>query len=182
MGTHGSSGIQAIAGSNASRVIALAPCPVITVREKTLGQGYKNIVLPLDLSSETKQKVHIASMVAKYFNSTVHIVTLDPKDEFLANRVQNNLRQVEDYLKERNIQFTETRLSESNGSFGKQTLTWAEGKDADLIIIMAETERGVSDFIFGSYAQQIVNRSPIPVMTVNPRNNMAGFDIINLTS
>src|SRR5690606_24949377 len=31
MGSHGSSGWQAIAGSNASRVIQIAPCPVIVI-------------------------------------------------------------------------------------------------------------------------------------------------------
>lgn len=179
MGSHGSSGWQAIAGSNASRVIQIAPCPVIVVKEKTLGNGYKNIVLPLDLSIETKQKVNIASKIAKYFDSTVHIVTMTESDEFLQRRLQNNLAQVESYFSDRDIKTTSTTLDEENGNFAMQTLTWAQGKDADLIIIMAQQEKGLSEYIFGSYAQQIVNRSPIPVLTVTPRAELGGvFDIM----
>jgi nucleotide-binding universal stress UspA family protein len=179
MGTHGSSGLQALAGSNASRVIQLASCPVIVVKERPLGEGYKNIVLPLDLSKETKQKVNVAAQIAKYFNATIHIATLDEKDEFLANRIQANLTQVEDYFKERGIQTSTTNMSESNGNFALQTLVWAQGKDADLIIIMAQQEKGLSEYIFGSYAQQIVNRSTIPVMTITPMTKLQGsFDIM----
>lgn len=179
MGSHGSSGWQAIAGSNASRVIQIAPCPVIVVKERPLGQGYKNIVLPLDLSKETKQKVNITAKIAKYFDSTVHIVTMAETDEFLERRLKNNLAQVESYFEDRDIKTTSTTLDEDNGNFAMQTLTWAQGKDADLIIIMAQQEKGWSEYIFGSYAQQIVNRSPIPVLTVTPRAELGGvFDIM----
>ena len=175
MGTHGSSGMQALAGSNASRVIQLASCPVIVVRERPLGQGYKNIVLPLDLSNETKQKVNITAQIAKYFNATVHLVTLAETDEFLANRISANIAQVEEYFKERGIATTTTSLTESNGNFALQTLVWAQGKGADLIVIMSQQDKELSEYIFGSYAQQIVNRSTIPVLTVNPHAHMSGI-------
>ena len=179
MGTHGSSGRQALAGSNASRVIQLASCPVVVVRETPIGQGYKNIVLPIDLSKESKQKVNITVQIAKYFNATVHIVGVDERDEFLATRMEANIAQVASYFNERGITTTTTTLTEANGNFALQTLVWAQGKNADLIVIMSQQEKGLSEYIFGSYAQQIVNRSTIPVLTVNPDARLKGvFDIM----
>ena len=135
--------------------------------------------MPLDLTKESKQKVNITAQIAKYFNGTVHIVALDEKDEFLSNRMEANVAQVEEYFKERGINTTTTTLSDSNGNFAHQTLVWAQGKDADLIVIMAQQEKGLSEYFFGSYAQQIVNRSTIPVLTVNPDARLSGvFDIV----
>ena len=179
MGTHGSSGIQALAGSNASKVIQGAPCPVVVIKERPFTKGYKNIVLPLDLTKETKQKVGFAAVIAKYFDATIHIITMYESDEFLAKRLKNNMHQVERFLRDNSVKYTSTLLEEKGGDFGRQTITWAQGKDADLIVIMTQQERDLAEYIFGSYAQQIVNRSPIPVMAITPRPELEG-DIPNL--
>jgi nucleotide-binding universal stress UspA family protein len=175
MGTHGSSGIQAFAGSNASKVIHIAPCPVVVIKEKPYGRGYQNIVLPLDITKETKQKVNMAAKVASYYSSTVHVVTTQESDDYLDKRLQNNLHQVAQYLEDRGIKVTTTTLEDKSGNFAMQSLVWAQGKDADLIIIMAEQEKGWTEYIYGTYAQQIVNRSPIPVMAVTPNPKLEGL-------
>jgi nucleotide-binding universal stress UspA family protein len=175
MGTHGSSGIQIIAGSNASRVIQTAPCPVVVIKSKPSKEGYKNIVLPLDLTKETKQKVNFAAQVAVYCNATVHIISMVDNDEFLKRRLQNNLIQVENYLKSKEIKTTSTMLDIDSSNFAMQMLAWAEGKNADLVVIMTQSERSFGDYFFGTYAQQIVNKSSIPVMTIRPNPVLEGI-------
>jgi nucleotide-binding universal stress UspA family protein len=174
MGTHGSSGMQVFAGSNASKVIQTASCPVVVIKRKAIGHGYQNIVLPLDLTKETKQKVDFAAKVAMHFNSTVHIVSMVESDQFLKHRLQNNLKQVEDYLANKEIKTTSTVLDTDGSNFAMQMLAWAEGKNADLIVIMTQAERSVGDYLFGTTAQQIVNRSNIPVMTIRPNPELVG--------
>ena len=44
-------------GTHASRVIKRAECPVITVKNKHSVDGCRSILLPLDLTQETRQKV-----------------------------------------------------------------------------------------------------------------------------
>jgi nucleotide-binding universal stress UspA family protein len=171
MGTHGSSGVQAFAGSNASKVIQIAPCPVVVVKEKRYAGSYKNIVLPLDLTVETKQKVNTAVKIAEYYKATIHIVTMSSSDEFLSRRLTANLAQVEGYLEDRGIAYTTSILE---GNFVSNTISFAKAKNADLIIIMAERDRGFTEYIFGTMAQQIVNRSSIPVMAVKPDEKLAG--------
>ncbi|MEX0966521.1 MAG: universal stress protein [Bacteroidia bacterium] len=175
MGTHGAQGWGRFIGSNASRVIQVAPCPVVTIKEKQLGNGYKNLILPLDLTKETKQKVSWAVKIASYFKSTVHLVTITEDDEFLARRVKANLKQVEGVLKEKGITYTSTYLTEDSSSFAEATLNFARGRDADLIIIMTQQEKTLGEFIFGSYAQRIVKTSSIPVMAINPRADLTGI-------
>jgi len=174
MGAYGSSGIQSFAGSNASKVIQQADCPVVVVKTKSNNNGYKNIVLPLDLSEETKQKVSHAVELAEYFHSTVHVVSVNESDEFLADKINANLKQVENYFKDRNIETTATIIQDSSENFADHIINWAIPKNADLIVIMSQQEKSFREYFVGSYAQQIVNKSPIPVMTVAPDPKLAG--------
>ena len=57
MGKNGSNqGFRKFLGSNATKVISESECPVISIKGKH-SIGYKNIVLPLDLSKSTREKV-----------------------------------------------------------------------------------------------------------------------------
>src|SRR6185295_19184252 len=67
MGTNGSTGIKRFIGSNALNVIRDAPCPVITIKGKKHRYGCKLILLPLDLTKETRQKVNKAIDLANHF-------------------------------------------------------------------------------------------------------------------
>lgn len=174
MGTHGASGFQGLLGSNAARVIQTAPCPTVVASERFKKQGYQNIVLPLDLTKETKQKVSWAQKVAKYFNSTIHILTITEEDEFLAHRINANLNQVETYLKNYGIKTTSSYITESQGNFTDATLKFAKDKDADLIIIMTQQEKSFSEYLFGTYAQRLISKSTVPIMCINPRSELGG--------
>ena len=80
MGTHGSSGIRKIGkfllGSTAYRVVNNAPCPIITIKEINKKINFKNIILPIDNSKETMEKVGLAMEWAKAFGSKIHILAL----------------------------------------------------------------------------------------------------------
>ena len=170
MGSHGSnSTFQGLLGSNASRVIQLAPCPTVVIRGKHVGEGYKKIVLPLDTSYETKQKVNWARTVGKYFNAHIMIMTVSQDDESVEKRVRNNINQVATFLKDAGLETSEHYLAGEEGNWADQTLKFARDNDADLIMIMTQQEKSISEYVFGTYAQQIVSKSVIPVMAINPR-------------
>ena len=47
------------------------------------------------------------------------------------------------------------------------TIEYAEKLNADLIVIMTEQEKTLSNIFLGPYAQQMINQSPIPVLAVS---------------
>src|ERR1035437_3060080 len=65
-------------GSNALRVVREAECPVITIKGKHHRPGCKNIVLPLDLTKETKDKVRHAIAIAKMgtYQAAIRVVSV----------------------------------------------------------------------------------------------------------
>ncbi|MSQ79584.1 MAG: universal stress protein [Flavobacteriaceae bacterium] len=168
MGTHGASGIEAIMGSNASRVMNYANQPVVVVKEDCgTKASYKHIVFPVDLSAESKQKVQWAIHLAKYYKSTIHCVAFKYNDEFLVNQLNAQVAYIENKLKDNDVA-SNTKWLEGNVASG--VLNYAEAINADLILIMTQQDKGFSEYLLGSEAQQIVNHSgSVPVMCINPK-------------
>lgn len=172
MGTNGASGIEQLVGSNASRVIAASPVPVVVVKEKQYESGYKNIIMPIDLTMESKQKVWWAIHLAKKYDSVIHLFSIQEDDEFLKKRITANMKQVEEVLTKNNVKFVSKILDDETypGNPAEDTLQYADEINADLIMIMSQQEKGIGEYIIGSYAQQIVNKhSSVPVMCIAPK-------------
>jgi nucleotide-binding universal stress UspA family protein len=172
MGSNGAAGVEQIIGSTASRVIRHSEQPVVVVKEKTIGNGYQKIVLPIDTTFETRQKVTWAIHLAKKFNSVIHVIFENEDDEFTRSKLYATVNSVQNLLEKNNVQYVLRSLDEEQypENFAKDTLQYANEIDADLIMIMTQQEVGFSEFIIGSYAQQIVNQSErVPVMCINPK-------------
>lgn len=84
LGTHGVSGFEEFfMGSNAFRVVTEAQCPVMSVQVHSTKVGFNDIVLPIDNSPASRQKVRFAVELAKHYDSKIHIagiLTLNYKD------------------------------------------------------------------------------------------------------
>jgi nucleotide-binding universal stress UspA family protein len=178
MGSNGASGLEKIIGSNASRVIQLSKVPVIVIKSKPFGEGYRKIVLPIDLSLESKQKVGWAIHVAKKFNSIIHVISESSSDEFLLNRIHANIRQVEAMIEKEGVQYVSKALEDKVfENFATETLTYSNAIEADLIVIMTQPETSIVSMAIGTLAQQMVNDSDkIPVMCINPVETGYTFD------
>ncbi len=156
-----------ILGSNASHVIKTAPCPVITIKGKKHREGCRHIILPLDLSSETKEKVNKAVELAKLFNSVIHIVSVvSSDDEFVINKLSRQLELVKSFVEESNVECTGELIE--NDNIAKGILEHSARLNADLIIIMTQQELEWTDFFIGTAAQEVINHSDIPVLCIRP--------------
>lgn len=106
-------------------------------------------------------------MIAKQFNSRINILGLpDTDDEGEMKKFEFKLDQIEEYLKKHDISFT--RKSINGGNQAKHTYEFAKSINADLIVIMTDQDETLTGRLLGTYAQQIVNHSKIPVMSIQP--------------
>jgi nucleotide-binding universal stress UspA family protein len=172
MGTHGVSGFEEFwMGSNAYKVVNSSTCPVLTMREDASVNEFKSIVLPIDTSFESRQKVPYAVKLAETFGAKVHALGVSSDNDKEADyKITNYLRQTIENLQAHNIECTtEKRLG---GNITNQTITFAQEQKADLIIIMTEQELQIGSFFLGKYAQQMVNHSNIPVLSIPPREDL----------
>ncbi|HEX7411432.1 MAG TPA: universal stress protein [Bacteroidales bacterium] len=169
-GTHGVSGFEEFwIGSNAFRIVSCAPCPVITVRSSyNVTRLINNIVIPIDHTADTLQKLPLAATLAKLFNAQIHILALhSSRLKSLQTKIETTVVKVEKYLSNCGVAFnSEFRFAEN---LTNTTLEFATEADADLIIIMTEQESSDANILLGQFAQQMVNFSPVPIMSVQPK-------------
>ena len=169
MGTHGEEGWQPFwVGSNAFRIASSANCPVITIQETTNeDKALNDILLPLDDEDTTRQKVPYAVMMAQAYNATVHVYSVT---KGTSNAVKARLRaygkQTQTFLHERGIKTTYGE--QFGGDVVKNIMNYGKEVRAGLVMIMADTES--KGLIMGSYSQDIVNNSTIPVMVMHGRD------------
>jgi nucleotide-binding universal stress UspA family protein len=170
MGTQGASTLKKkFLGSNTSRVIREALCPVITIKGHTHHKGCNHIALPLDLTKETREKVNYAIDMAKLFGSTVHIFSvIESDDEFLIHKLERQLQQVKDFISAAGVSCEGELVPESEDDVPLTIIAVAQKKECDLIIIMTQGETNITDLFIGTAAQEVINNSDIPVLCIRP--------------
>jgi nucleotide-binding universal stress UspA family protein len=177
MGTNGSTGLKRFIGSNALNVIRDAPCPVITIKGKKHRYGCKLILLPLDLTKETRQKVNKAIDLANHFGSAIRIVSvITTDDEFIINKLRRQMSQVKNFIDDRDIVCTTEMIS--GDDVPEAIIEHAKKINADLIMIMTQDrEIKWTERFIGSAAQEVINGTEIPVLTIHPEAMPAGITL-----
>ncbi|MFT4980853.1 MAG: nucleotide-binding universal stress UspA family protein [Bacteroidia bacterium] len=172
MGTAGTSTLKKkFIGSNALRVVRESRKPVITIKGKHHRKGCRNIVLPLDLTKETKEKVAKSIEFAKRFGSIIRVVSvLLTNDEFIVNRLTRQLDQVKKYITEQGVDCSAEIVRDTKGeqSLADSIVDYSNKCKGDLIMVMTQQEQDFTDFFIGSSAQGLINESDIPVLSIIP--------------
>lgn len=168
MGTNGATNLKKkFIGSNAFRVVREAKIPVITIKGKDHRKGCKTILLPLDLTRETREKVNEAIQFANYFGSAIRIVSVTTtNDDLVMQKLQFQMSQVEAFIRKNDIAVSGEIIHDSN--IVKTILEYAQKIDADLIMIMTQQEVDFTDLFVGHAAHQLINNSEIPVLSIRP--------------
>ena len=165
-----------IVGSNTSRVISDAPCPVLTFNGTNIREQFDTIILPLDLTKETQQKVARAIEIAKYYNSTIRVVSILLTDENeVVTHLTEQLKQVKEFIEKRDI-YTTAHIIHGDRAIGGLTsfiLDYAYETDGDLIMIMNQSEGSRRERFLGSNTMDLISRSKIPVLSVIPKDFVA---------
>jgi nucleotide-binding universal stress UspA family protein len=175
MGTHGAGGIgdleRFVLGTNAYRVVHVSKAPVITLREAKENIVFENIVLPLDMTKETKQKVDQAIKIAKVFGSTIHVISVTTFfDEYRYNvsEIKAQLQEVADKVSDAGIKVMTAMLRHDD--IADSINEYSKTVNADLVIIMTRQEGKVNEFVIGSSARKVITECKVPVLSLRPQN------------
>jgi nucleotide-binding universal stress UspA family protein len=153
--THGASGFQEFfIGSNAYRIISSTDKPVITIRKGNCPENFGKIVLPIDITHDTRQKVPFTTELAKVFGSEIHVLGIQTSNsERESRRVRTYVGQVAGYIQ---------------GKAGVVTNEVKGDNVADMVVNYARSIR--ADLIIGNTAHLILNKADVPVLSLSPRN------------
>ncbi len=170
-GTHGTSGFDEFwMGSNAYKLVANAQCPVITLRSfSNEEKKIKKILLPIDSTRQTRQKISFTSFLARVFDAELVILSLySSKVDTIRSLVDDYSAQAIKYCEKYNVKHSLDTIEVEN--ITDSTVKYSKENSIDIISIMTDQESAPINLLLGPYAQQMVNHSPIPVLSIRSKN------------
>jgi nucleotide-binding universal stress UspA family protein len=163
-------------GNTVTKFLTMAPCPVITLRSTDIKDQIRNIVMPFDLTPESREKVSFAVQLAHWYKADIRIVSVfKPNDDEYENKLLPYLQQVKKFIKAEGVHCTNRSLPSTKPA--EAIIEYALKNDCDIIIQMNQIDLNLSERFGGTVGHKVVELSPIPVLNVNPmkRESMSHF-------
>lgn len=154
-------------GPLTTSVVASAPCPVMTVGTNQIKEeGFSNIVLPIDLTKSTLEKVVKAVSWAKYYKSTIHLVGVLKKGANIAtSRLVMKMEKAKWIVEQEGVDVTAQTYIDSDEPIDEIIIRHVEQVNGDLLMIMTHQELGVNDTYIGAVAQNLLKKSDVPTVS-----------------
>lgn len=156
-------------GDNTEQLVKQADFPIFTCREVKEPVQFKNLLLPIDLTGYTTEKIDRIIKFAKHFEATIHLLAVS---EFLEELMKNvsvlseKLNDAEKQIKAEGLKCTTEIIK--NDFVNNSISEYAEEIDADLLVIMSKKENRISELLLGSRVNKVISKSKIPVLSFRP--------------
>jgi len=131
--------------------------PIIAVPQKLPAVG-KGILMATDGSDTFSRTLQIYQLMGLAGRRTVRVVSVDKKMEV----AQKNCEEVAGYLGAHNIK-TELHPVESSEAPRDFLLNLVENEPPEILVIGSHGHSAIREFLFGSVAETLVPKSPVPV-------------------
>jgi nucleotide-binding universal stress UspA family protein len=156
-----------LGGTNITKFIKKAPCPIITIRSTDNRNDCKNILMPIDLSIESREKVGTVVQLAKYYGASVKVISVfSPNDEKYENKLLPYLNQVKKFIKDKGINCSNKSIPSNN--VADAIIKYANENECDLIVQMSKKDTSLGEMFGPPVSMKIVEMSNIPVLSVPP--------------
>jgi len=169
MGTHGTSGFREFfIGSEAFRVIKNAHCPVLTIPGNWQKTEFEKVLFPVRLKAGAIEKYFYARPIIEKNNSELFLLGLgDKKSPRQIKELVSLIDRLKVQLHNDNVEFQTAYCPSEN--FPNTVIDTAKRSQSDLIVLTANLDCDFKVYFIGSYTQQIVNHSPLPVLSIKPK-------------
>lgn len=146
---------------------------------------FSRILVPIDFSEYSKLALDYAIEFAKKFQSELFLiyviepivypsdfglgqVPINQVDFEIQSRAEEELKKI---ITEKVPQNIKTNFVVKTGKPFIEIINTATESESDLIIIASHGHTGIEQILFGSTAEKVVRKSPIPVLTLRMKNN-----------
>jgi len=177
IGTHGVSGFEEnFIGSNAYKTTAVSTVPILVLREGVkVKRDLTQIVVPIDVSFDTLQKVKTATEFAKSFSAKILLAGFYEKNNQQEEHVVNiQLHHAETICSSVNVRH-DIEMIPFKGNITNAIVQYGKNKDANLITIMREGDDTgeISNLWMGNTTQQLLTKSTLPLLIIPNENHIS---------
>lgn len=163
MGTEGSSGLKRLVGSNTYATIRHAPCPVLSVPEKSAYRKLQQLVFACALDQLSQEApFRWLNQLAELLQLRVLVLTIDP-DMRLTVRSEQQIQQTLDRV------FADVphRLQLLAGGETSETLRdYVQAKQPDWLFMLPRHHNFLERMLQGSLTRSLVYHPEVPLLTI----------------
>jgi nucleotide-binding universal stress UspA family protein len=168
MGTQGNSKYdEFFVGSNAEKVVRLAPCPVMTIRRLPQPLVFEHIVFACNLDEKSTYPIEKVKEFQSFFGAKLHLLHVNTPANF--NPSKDLYVRAKKFIREHHLENIDFHVYcdyiEDDG-----VVHFAKSISANLIAMVSHKRTGLSRFFVGSVSEGVVSESTIPVLTFSLRN------------
>jgi nucleotide-binding universal stress UspA family protein len=158
-----------------NKILEKIAIPVVTIRNANFNKQYKHIILPLDLTKVTTQKVSKAIELSKLSGgATINVLSvLFTDDQFDINRLTRQMIDVKSEIEKNGVECTAeiVKASPEDDGLGSVIIDYAHKSEADLIMIMSSSNNNTKKHSIDKDGWEIITGSDLPVMNIIPQAN-----------
>lgn len=165
MGTKGATGaLEFFVGSNTEKVIRTALCPVLAVPENSGDFNPKTVALASTLSKDQAPAFRYLAEWQKYWPFKVKVLYLNNPASFGSKKEIDAV--AASFAEQAGLQKVSTFININTFDEEATILDFAQKEKVDLIAMATHQRKGLPHLLFGSIAENTVNHSTIPVLSV----------------
>jgi nucleotide-binding universal stress UspA family protein len=152
----------------------------------------KKILFPVDLSGFSSNIVRQVISVAEKFGAEIHVIAVEELPEPSSTHhsspdrlncdvhatAEQNLKlfELESFLNYRNI-----KCALLCGHPAQEILRYISSAEIDLVVMATHRKKDVARAILGSVADEVIRKSPVPVMSINPEERELGWRVSKMS-
>lgn len=174
LGAHGASGFEeGYIGNNAFRMINAAEVPILIMRENIqINRDLTKILVPIDISFETLQKMKMSIYLAKLFAAQIYLFGVNyPNDAQTKHIINIQLGNAMDMCDDANVRYVAEAHNVTNNDVCKTIISSAKELDANLITIMREEQE--TNFTASRNMSQILSTCAMPLLIIPNKNTFS---------
>lgn len=177
MGTHGTSGLRKFfIGSESFRVIKNSECPVLTIPGNWQKTEFEKVLYPVRIAPGAVEKYFYARPIIEKNNSEVTLLGLaEEQNAAELKEVVLLTDQVKAQMFADQVRFRTNLVKSSD--FPKKIIDSAIEYESDLIILSSNIDHNFKAFFLGPFAQQVVNHSHLPVLSIKPSESITSSSV-----
>lgn len=165
MGTHGIKGMsEQLIGSNTAKVVRMSRIPVLTIKHFKKGFSLKNVVYA-SAFDEKNEKFLFKKIngLLKDFKPEIHLLKVVTPKHF--ESAEESLGKINNFIKQNKVENYTVNIYNDYSVKGG-IISFANKTEADIITLITHGRTGVSQLVYGSIAEDLVNYVEKPVLSI----------------
>lgn len=167
LGSHFETSQSTWPGSQAFRLVAHSPCPVLVVNKRMqLNKQINSIALPIDYDIASRKKVAAIAGIACLFKARIHVVGLKSSNlKWMNKRISTFVMQVQQFINKSSKVEVSTEIL-TGKDYANNLMQYTKAQAIDLITTHVHHTNNPFVRIFQSFTNDLINQSVKPLLII----------------